>query len=28
VIHIGIAYTMDLLALWRKGKLATLFGLD
>jgi len=28
VIHIGVAWSMDLLALWRKGKLGALLGLD
>ena len=27
-IHIGVAWSMDLLALWRKGKLSGLTGLD
>lgn len=28
VIHIGVAWSMDLLALWRKGKLGSLLGFD
>jgi membrane protease YdiL (CAAX protease family) len=27
-IHIAVAWSMDLLALWRKGKLGNLLGFD